>query len=279
MTLETRELLRSDDARQDSFIDLSRTRVFRVFDDAGATVTTQQALAAPGMPQYGFPHPTLPSLVASRSSAVRVEGHNDLVEVTWEYRLSLLNEPDGLSFDSDFETEFRDIYRDAPFLAFPDMSPQVIGASADIPANRLYTDIGGVSKDVGGEPLSRLFVKQSIVVSETLFTIPPFTLYLAAAGKRNSSFFFNAPPGIVVYFPGTSTRTSESTYRVTHRFVQDQFYHLVQVPQRHQDADNKSGDIQLRALAGVTGTLVAKGVFWRQPFIGLFDFNQLSANF
>lgn len=122
-------------------------------------------------------------------------------------------------------------------------------------AGGVLLDIGGVKIDSGGEQVSTVRVFSTLRVSKTLNAEPDYLEIRNHTGTRNSSVYAGAAIGSLLYQGGNSRRIGVSTYIVDHTFHWDDWYHLVQVPDR-----DANGIIQLDLQNH------AEPVFWRQSF-------------
>jgi hypothetical protein len=92
----------------------------------------------------------------------------------------------------------------------------------------------------------------------------------AARGKRNSAAWEGFATGTVLYTGGQIRRAGVSLFTVTHRFIEDSEFHLIQVPER-----DGSGKIPT---SEINGARRARKVYWRQPFVSTADFTLISSN-
>ncbi len=244
-------------------------RNFKVYDVSNPTSAEQAA----GIPTYGDAFPDKPGLFMLRKTAEIVDGHPRLFDVVCEYggvegaeeNIPPTNKVGLVTIQARGTAQFDDAWRTAPGLTISPISGEV--------TNNNTTDIGGVRADVSGEPVSFLRRQVSLVVSENvkLSTFSPATLF-SFVGRRNAGVFQGFAIGTAVYLgPSVVREYSSIVVRVEHEFLIDEYRHLRQYPAR-----NASGIIQLATF----GTLKqAEAVYWRQPYIGLVDFNAISTNF
>jgi hypothetical protein len=138
------------------------------------------------------------------------------------------------------------------------------------------TDIGGISVDVAGHPLSVLSYKQNISILITDSVLPASQEIAVQIGTRNASLFLNYPAGSVV-FAGCNCETIPEVGRnsIEYSFVYDQNSHYIQYPVRNENG------VVIYAEAAVGS--VAKGscltVYNKQPFPYTSNFSNLSQYF
>jgi len=251
--------------------------VWHVYDDAGASIDSSDVVGLIGstLPAVfdNFPDDSTMKRV-NVPSIERVPGHVDMMRVEFEYRQfegiignpndKLPGEPGYLEYSSESTAVFDDFYRDPTTTTDPTDGAAVAGNT---------TDIAGTEIDEKGVPERRLRLQQAVTITEILeinpYDGPPIADWEGYIGKRNSKKFKGSPVGKVVYLGHTLQTAGLGRVRVAHNFLQDQFYHMVQVPGR-----NTNGDPALNA-----GDTNVENVYWRQPFPDTADFNHLSDNF
>lgn len=196
------------------------------------------------LPKIGDKHPSFNGCVARDYAIEPVKGHNDLLMLSWTYeQVSPLpttspvfipdvgpNEVDYVEVSSEIRAEFALLYRDG--VDFPnegDPGEPDFG-NPDDPDN----DIGGRPIDKKGNPVSRQRNIQELTVTETV-QVPQWSRYGQYRFNRNASSFLGAAPGSVLYRGASVRRTGLSVYQVSHQFVFDEFFHLIQQPRVDQD--------------------------------------------
>lgn len=210
--------------------------------------------------------------VWARSYEITRLSESDVWQVVWTYGNAQVSpstaQPGEVGFVEwtlDIQAGFTETYVTAP--SFP--SNGTVGAT---PALQLVT--GGVHIDIEGVPLSRLRYTSEIVINETIQSTSGVPAQIATArlgrGKRNNGTWETIVKGKALYVGAQIRRTGVSLYQITHRIVEDDEYHLVQVPER--DATGKIPTIDY------SGVNRARNVYFRQPFPDFVDFASLSAN-
>ena len=276
MTLQSREILDSRSITPQIGGKVRGRREFKVWDDTGASVIPDEAVVTVGIELYD-PWPGDPSLLAVRPGEMRrVAGHNSLVELPWFYENITpvppgTRRPDEVGYveqNTSQRREFVKLYRTQPDLDFPE--------SGNLGGNlKFLTD--GLPNDIRGFRLTAQVYRVTGVVTEIVDRSPAWTIYGAIVGTRNSEVFFGGAVGKVVYVGARSRSVGINRWAVTHEFLYDEWFHLVQIADRDQD-----GNIILETFVlepGQDPITVAKRVFWRQPFPELADFHLLSDYF
>lgn len=250
---------------------ISASRTFVVYDDA-APLTTPAAVRAyfdsTNLPQIGDLFPGETDVYAVNFDISLVEDSEKAWRVQFSYENvepgdSQPNEEGYTEITIDYKAEFRDIYR---------LSPNLGLAPNGNPSNE--NDIGGIPVDASGSPISKIQRLSELIITEVVAasTFPARSLIIRAArGKRNNAPFQGAPIGQVLYQGATATRIAVNKFQIQHRFAQDEFYHLIQRPQKNAEGDPVKEFIN--------GFWRAKPVSWVQPFPDGYDFNTISENF
>ncbi len=247
---------------------VTASRKFRIWDDA-STITTPKAVRQ----QFGVTLPDVGELFPEEKviycTAYSIRSVPDTLGV-WEVDFTYENSEPGdklpqeegyVQITIDYAAEFRDAYR----------------TGVTIPTNGTATgvDCGGTKIDKAGVPLSVLVRMSDVTIVETVsaasFPTRSQNIRLAR-GRRNLVAFQGAPIGQVLYTGATATRIGIEKFQITHRFRQDEEYHMLQSPRR-----NQLGQVQTNADA--QGVFRAEFVDLVQPFPGFANFNLLSENF
>lgn len=258
---------------------VNATRVYKVYDDAAVdTLTTPAAVRAlfgtattpNAMPAKGdlFVGETT---VYARSYNIQREANTNIWNVTWTYSNALVGvstaQPGEVGFVEwtlDIQAQFADTYIEQ-IPSYP-TNGTVSSASLQI--------TNGTQIDIYGTPLSRLKYTSELVINETIQNssgVPSIIAQMfAARGRRNNATWEGFARGTVLYTGGQIRRAGVSLYTVTHRFIQDSEYHLLQVPERDQTGQIPTADIN--------GGKRARKVFWRQPFPAEYNFASISPN-
>lgn len=269
------ELFETRDANETSG-KLTCSRKFAVWDDSSPLLTPSAVRALFGttqgstlLPKVGdlFPDET-DVFCVSYQIALQPNSRN-LWHVTFSYENT---EPGQLQplqvgyaqLSFDWSAEFRDVWRTQPGLIAPSDGDATLNST-----------IQGTPIDVWGEPMSVLRYFTTLEISETvqLNTLDArAAVIMEMRGKRNAAVFRGGAIGTVLYRGAKANRTSIDKVSLTHSFMQDDWYHMIQVPERGSD-----GRVVLTEAAN--GARIAASVLWRQPFPLKGDFNTISENF
>lgn len=248
---------------------VSASRRFVVWDDAAEIVepAVVRDLFGAGLPEMGDLFPGEWNIFATNYAITRRPESRGV----WDVEISYSNNEPGtfqpaevgyVDYSIDYSAEFREMWR--------------VGSGLSIPTNGTpdANDIGGVKIDQAGVPVSVLVRMSTIQITETVSSLSVSARSLvirAARGRRNNTVFQGAPKGQALYQGATATRIAIDTYTITHKFAQDEYSHLLQVPQR-----NENTEVALVATSGVFNASVVRFV---QPFPNFYDFNAISENF
>ena len=258
---------------------VNATRIYKVYDDAAVdtltnpatvralfgTATTPDAMPAKGDLFVGE------STVYAKSYNIQREPSTNIWTVTWTYSNALVGvataqpgEAGFVEWTLDIQAQFVDTYIEQ-IPAFP--------TNGDL-ATAVVQITNGTQIDIYGTPLSRLKYTSELVINETIQNssgVPTIIATMRAArGKRNNASWEGFARGTVLYTGGQIRRAGVSLYTVTHRFIEDSEYHLIQVPERDQTGQIPTADIN--------GAKRARKVFWRQPFPASTNFASISPN-
>ena len=258
---------------------ITASRRFAVWDDS-TPITTPSTIrdlfgttvGSTALPDVGEIFPGEIDVFCVSYSIKLVQESRNLWNVDFQYESSEFEasqnprpEQEGYTeFTTNHTAEFRDLWRSNPGLVFP--------ANGDAGTNE---ECGGQRVDVAGEPVSVLRCFTQLEVTETVqlsSAVERLALINGARGRRNSDAFYGGGPGTFLYLGGQSSRISLTLMRLTHRFLHDEWYHMVQVPMRGSD-----GRIELESVSD--NNRVAKRVLWRQPFAQKVSFQNISENF
>lgn len=257
--------------------------IWHAYDTAGASIGPSdiEALYGTTLPDVGD---SFPSDTTMRRADVprleRVPGHASLMRVEFEYSPTGAivigddeprpGEVGYLSWTSQSSAEFDDFYRN-PYAgaSIPPTDGHETGV-AGTQGNK--TDIGGTQINERGVPERRLRFKQAVTITEVIefqpSEGPPIPDWDTFIGKRNSVAFLGSVIGKVLYIGHTFHATGFGRGEVSHDFIHDNLYHMVQVPKR-----NDNGDVLHAAGADATA------VWWRQPHPLTADLGLLSDRF
>lgn len=244
------------------------TRTFRCFDDAAPLTTPADVRANFGgsLPDIGDLFPGEKVVYAISYSIKHVVEARGTWEVTFNYENSepaerLPQEEGYTEISIDYAAEFRDAWRLQP----------------NIPSNGTQTgvDCGGTSIDKAGVPLSVLVRMSDITIVETVsaYSFPERSIKIRQArGRRNLTQFQGAPIGQVLYTGATANRIGLEKFSISHKFRQDEAFHMIQSTRRNQLKE-------IQTVADAQSIHRAEFVDLVQPFPGFADFNLLSENF
>lgn len=247
---------------------ITASRTFVIFDDA-APLTTPAAVRAffnsTDLPQIGDAFPGESDIFATNYEIALIPDSSNAWNVKFSYENT---EPGDLQpieegyteISIDYRAEFRDIYRTGP----------------NVPANGNPNDqdIGGTPIDAGGSPISKIQRQSELMITEVVSfsSFPARSLLIRAArGCRNSTVFQGAPLGQVLYQGASASRIAINKMQIVHRFAQDEFFHLIQSPEKNQEGEPKK--------VLINSVWRAEKVRFVQPFPNGYDFNTLSENF
>lgn len=247
---------------------VTASRKFRIWDDA-TTITTPKTVRQ----QFGVTLPDIGELFPDEKviycTAYNIRSVPDTLGV-WEVDFTYENSEPGdklpqeegyVQITIDYASEFRDMWRSNP----------------TIPTNGTATgaNCGGTPIDKAGDPLSVLARMSDITIVETVsaasFPARSQNIRLAR-GRRNLEVFQGAPIGQVLYTGATATRIGIEKFQITHRFRQDENYHMLQSARK-----NQLGLVQ--CVPDAQAIWRAEWVDLVQPFPGFANFNLLSENF
>ena len=240
-----------------------------VFDAFGRTADVDGLI----IPQKGSGHPEFKGLIAKDFTVTKVSGHTDVWKVEWQYEMitrayntaplfpveELPNEVGYTELSSEIRAEFVLAHREGANIPNGG-DPNTNGGDPE-------EDIGGEKIDPGGNPTSVIRRIQELTFTETV-NVPAFSKYGGFRFKRNSKPFQGAETGSVLYRGASVRRTGVEVFVVSHQFVQDEAFHLLQQPVIDQDG---------RPIPDADGH--AEKVYHVQPFKDTDDFNNISENF
>jgi hypothetical protein len=258
------------------------SRRFAIYNDdtGGTALTTPESVIAlygttdgngTNLPAKGDPFPGFADLLALSPRLRRMPGHADLWEVEWQYRTSNWVptdlQPEEVGYVDVTTTAYGepvDVWRTLSAAE----RETLFGTGGDYAFGNQpgsNTDIGGTAVDIAGVPVSLATFKVEIQLTETTDQLPDQGYLVQFLNRRNNTTFSGAPVGMVVYRGFDTARIDLGLWRVSHRFVLDPYYHLVQIPTYNPDGS-----------VWVNSTGVAEEVYYRQPFQGGADFNAIS---
>ena len=255
---------------------ITATRTFLVYDDASPISYPGQIsdqFGSLGLPAIGDEFPNSEGVYAVSYSIRHVPDQRGMWEVELGYENtepgdSQPQEPGYTEISIEYQAEFREVWRGNPGLLIP------TGGNPTT-QNTAGGTCGGDRKDSAGIPLSALVRMSQITITETVLaaTVVDRSLAIRAIrGSRNSASFQGAPAGQVLYLGANASRIAIDKFQIVHRFAQDEFYHMIQVPVRGPDG-------QVLLYDSTPGILQAASVNWVQPFQTQLDFNAISENF
>lgn len=247
---------------------VNASRKFRCWDDASPIQTPAEVRDHFGseLPSVGSKFPDESVVYCVSYSISHLPEMRNTWEVTFNYENTeftgtLPQEEGYVQITVDYAAEFRDQWRSIPNV------PQYGTATGQ--------DCGGQKIDKAGVPMSVLVRMSDLTIVETVSaaSFPDRSLKIRQArGRRNLTLFQGAPIGQVLYTGATANRIGIDKYQITHRFRQDEAFHMLQSPRR-----NQLGAVQ--SAPDTDGVWRATWVDLVQPFPGFADFNLLSENF
>ena len=266
MAQENRELLDTRSAST-SAGKSTGSRTFIVWDDADPISQPGDIeLGKNGLPGYGDLFPGSTELYLSAYNIEHIPDSKKTWRVTFNYETG---DPTGISPPSqvgylqvsmEYQMVPRELYR--------------IGGNTQSGSPN-DNDIGGTPVDSGGSPLTSYVPLHILTIEETVasVTVPSRSQVIrGTAGTRNSSAFYGASRGTLLYEGASARRIGIATYSIVHRFSYDDEYHMIQAARK-----NPSGKVDLE-FSSTKGSW-AGYVRYIQPFPYVANFNSLSENF
>jgi len=176
--------------------------------------------------QVGDAHPEDPSLRASEFRVSQTRENRYAWVVEWTYQPVSPTDPGGddptepgfVEVNVDNEVEFQDFYvQGADFYTngLPPLPP-------------VPTTIGEIIA-VDGRPTSLPVRTIRADISIIVEGFPDFATFAIASGRRNNVTFLGGAVGSILYTGARSNRIAPNRFRVTHTFVQDEFFHMRQI--------------------------------------------------
>lgn len=231
-------------------------------------------IGATGLPEVGTTaHPEIPAITCSNVLIRRVRGHTDLAEVEAQF-----GGPPGGGGGPNVGTVTRQTETRGRFDQWwrsPTFNPAPVDGTV---SNDNTDDIGGQMNDHNGHPMHWIRQQQALIITEIIFdTSLNVPLHNSFVGTRNSTVFEGFIKGQLVYIGSRASPVTSDVFSVSHQFLGDNIFHLVQVPARNQ----------LGKVVTVPGGLSPSGiqiynafeVYWRQPYPFFNDFAQLGVFF
>jgi hypothetical protein len=256
---------------------VTASRKFAIWDEGGSQIATPAEVRAvfgttagsTAVPDIGDLFPGETDIYATSYSIQHEPASRGVWTVTFNYENTepgplQPQEPGYSQFSFDWSSEFRDVWRVNPGLTVPNNGNATNNSLA-----------GGQPIDVAGEPMSVLRYFATLEITETVLlgTLDArAALIMSLRGTRNAAVFRGGAVGTVIYKGAKASRIGLDKVSITHSFAQDDWYHMIQFPQKGAD-----GRVVLEQVQ--PGIMHAQTVFWRQPFPLLSDFNLLSENF
>ncbi len=237
---------------------ITAKRSFIVYDDGGATLTQEAALAAEDVPSYLDEHPGIRDCLARSAEVKGVKDSEAAHEITWTYTIGAVAQGGGSyqAASTSVKGTFVDVWRVPPGVGNP--------GGVDNPTR---ADIGGRKVDAAGDPVSYPMYQQMLTLRSPFNNPPDFSLINAMINRRNASPWQGWPQGMVLYLGADASVTSGNYWLVSHKFAADEFFHMRQVVKR----DNSG-----KTLTENTGTeQQATTVYWVQPFPLVGNFNAI----
>jgi hypothetical protein len=247
-------------------------RAFFVWDNTTAiTQPVDIQFGSNGLPKVGDLFPGEVDVYAVEFEIEPVNDSSGAWRVAFDYAQGstggtppptvLPSEPGYLQVSMEYGAVFKDFYRESPGMSLFAGDPGV-------------ADIFGTPIDASGDPLSVLVRQHRLVIDETVSieTVESSTAKTRlAVGTRNATTFFGASRGTLLYEGASARRTSLTSASITHRFLYDEYYHMVQQPRR-----NSQREVEVDATRTFPTAIFVR---WVQPFKRYTNFNTLSENF
>ena len=218
-------------------------------------------MLAPEMPSRGQSHPDASLLFADTYNMTPSEEGTGVWEVSWDYTPTAVGsggdnplQPDeesngyvGLTVESNFTIV--DIYQKVDKNTFTNVNKDNPGVT---------TNIGGTLVALMGNPISKALPTTSInITQEIVATTFDMSGILKNSGKRNASPWLGLDAGSVVFAGISVARSGVGKYKLTWKFVWDEWFHLRQIPEY---------DINGKVVFQNYVLLVQQEAYWRQPF-------------
>lgn len=266
-------------------------RKFHVWDDAftygeGTGLNSTSALLQSSVAS-GDPHPENAAFFATDFDVTQQRDTRHVWEVEWTYEPITPggggDDPFEVGFseiNTDHQVEFVDTYRVdyVPDEGEPSFWPPLTIWSEGYPPamptteNAEDTDIGGMSVDEAGRPVSSIVRAVRFVITHVTPALTnsdlEFLTGMTGARNKNSSPFIGVPAGQLLYKGASTSRITTDTYRVVHEFIADEFFHMRQVA-----LHDKDGKPIRYSPGGPDSQEYASFVHWIQPFPRLLAFD------
>lgn len=267
-----------------------KMRQYVVYDDTTATnfATSAQVKALFGtattpdpMPNEGDVDIDDSSLVATHPRIKTVTDHRYLWTVTWFY--DTIPPGGGVSPNTIGYVEFNtsvtliptDAWRQQPSTGSPYTSLLFPANGTPVRVGDEWPDIKGEPIDSAGEPGSFFKYQATLEITETIAFPVDHATYNAMVGRRNNSAFYGGAVGKVILAEPTTRRIALNKAQATFRFIFDEWYHMIQRPER----DIHKNIVSYGVFAVVPADIPqARTVYWYQPFPDFGDFNAISNN-
>jgi len=279
MTVEARSNIRQEFTSQ--FRDRSSiNRFFSVTadpSDSHLTIFGLQGVGSPpnDIPGFGDVHPDQEAFFARDFTIVKEGGDSHLITVKVTYvPADFLTSPDDVGYTA-IQSDVRGVQLPRWRTGITSNPPEGnVGFNSDGTPNGLEDeDIGGTMADVDGAPLT--IIRGRAVIQIVLISDEPPVVNeaLDQVGTRNSTAFLNADPGKLMFVDVKTSAIRCSVYRQVWDFVQDNEFHMVQIPGR-----NQYGRPHLTSILPPILTTIrhAEHVVWRQPFPQQNEFHNLN---
>jgi hypothetical protein len=277
MTVTVREML---DSRPFEYTGGKKIayRMFSVEQDSPALSSPDEVInlmGSNGLPKIGdtFPGTTLEAFDYKVS---KFEGQTDLFLATFIYRdagfqgVGVTKQPgeDGyVEYGAEVSVEFQPAWRRHSATEFEGLV-QASGIYA-YGGDSAFIDVAGDGIDAAGEPISIPRRTITLTLGVTVNQPPSLGYYTAFTPRRNNTVFGGFPIGSLLYTGANVNRIDTAKWNVEHRFVWDQYYHLVQNAHR-----NPNGAVRL-----LDSTGKAEYVWFVQPFPTFANFYAIDSNF
>ena len=182
------------------------------------------------LPKLGDAHPQFQNMLfASSYDLTKIPKSDEMWRISFTYKF---NKP------VNFQTG-GDVTRGPDALGYQDVSARVTGkfdlcyrANPNFSNSNPKGDIGGDPVDCNGQPTSIMRPQYEIQFNTTVDETISGALatYGAEVGTVCNGNVFGLDGSTVLYKGASITRIAQNSYRLTHSFLYDQWYHTIQTP-------------------------------------------------
>lgn len=208
-----------------SQLSLQVEQKYMVYSGSGMTASAAYAAVTATVGSTTYTLGSGVALCNSKSASSIQDAAGNACEVTVQYSSLQQTDATFLQYSASVGGTFIDVWRRA----------------ADYNGGtQTSSDIGGTKVDSQGEPVS-VFLTQATISKVRRYTTIPWSSIWAAVGTRNNAAYENATAGKLL-FKGVSVSTvAAGVYEVTYELMNDDDFHMRQVPTREADGKVKRG--------------------------------------